>query len=151
MTLVLNRGHRHPGPLPSARRTPLGQPGEMFARNCTEKLAPRRSSGGRQRRRPAWRSLEIGSGSSPIALANGSAAEGGWCCLMVAGLPTTLRKFIAECDHAESRRYLSSRSDHFSNFGRLLEVIERMGFDPPLGSFHQELRVIVLVRKKCIE
>ena len=41
----------------------------------------------------------------------------------------------------ESGRYLFPSSDHFANFDRFLEVIESMGFDPPLGSFHEEVRV----------
>ncbi|MBB3987219.1 hypothetical protein GGQ68_003565 [Sagittula marina] len=44
-----------------------------------------------------------------------------------------------------------TRTDHISDFCRFLEVIKFMGLDPPLRGFHEQLWIIIFVRKKRIE
>jgi hypothetical protein len=47
----------------------------------------------------------------------------------------------------ESGRWLLLRPNHFTNFDRFLEMIESMGFDPPLGRFHKQVGLSFLFAK----
>ena len=46
---------------------------------------------------------------------------------------------------------LFARQNHFPDLHGFLKVIELMGLDPPCGSFHQQVRVVVLVVKEGLE
>ncbi|NLS15488.1 hypothetical protein HGP16_02815 [Rhizobium sp. P40RR-XXII] len=46
---------------------------------------------------------------------------------------------------------LLSGLNHIPNFDCFFEVIQTMRFDPPLGRFHEQGRIIIPVGEKCIE
>ena len=51
----------------------------------------------------------------------------------------------------DAGRWLLPGADQLANFDRFLEMVESVGFYPPLGSFHEEVGVVVAVGKERVE